>query len=218
MPLKEIAAFAQERGIFTMVDAAQSAGQIPIDVQNLGIDAYAMAGQKWLCGPGGSGALFVRRDRMGDLRPTYLRYGAFDANGFVVPPDGAARFEMGEMYNPALRAFTAGLLWIRDEVTFPWAHARVKSLAEQLANGLAKIDGVTVTTPRTRMAGLVCFTVDGMIPKAVSDAVYEKGFTIRYVDQRPGPAAVRASAGWWCTEDEVDGLVTAVGEVANSAS
>jgi L-cysteine/cystine lyase len=176
-----------------------------------------MAGQKWLCGPGGTGALFVRRDRIGDVRPTYLRYGAFDPYGFVVPPDGAARYEMGEMYNPAIRALDAGLSWIRNDVTYCWANDRAAALAVRLADGLAKIKGVQVTTPRDRMAGLVCFQIDGLAPKAVSDAAYERGYTIRYVDQRPGPAVVRASTGWWCTEEEVDGLRDAIAVIAASA-
>lgn len=218
MPLKEIAAYARERGIITMIDAAQSAGQIAVDLHDLGVDAYAMAGQKWLCGPGGTGALYVRRESMGDIRPTYLRYGAFDPHGFVVPPDGASRYEMGETHNPAIRALTAGLTWIRDEVTQDWANARVAALAKRLSAGLAQIDGVTVTTPGDRMAGLVCFAVAGMHPKAVAEAAYERGFTIRYVDQRPGPTVARASAGWWCTEAEVDGLIGAIGEIARAAS
>lgn len=218
MPLKEIAAMARERGIITVVDAAQSAGQIPVDLHDLGVDAYAMAGQKWLCGPGGSGALFVRKDRIGDIRPTYIRYGAFDPHGFVVPPEGAARYEMGETYSPAIRALTAGVTWIRDEVCFDWAHERIAALGARLADGLSKIKGVTVTTPRDRMAGLVCFTVDGLPPKQVSDAAYERGYTIRYVDQRPGPAVARASTGWWCTEEEIDGLIETIEEIAKTGN
>jgi hypothetical protein len=57
-----------------------------------------------------------------------------------------------------------------------------------------------------------------MTPKAVSDASHQRGFTIRYVDQRPGPAVVRASTGWWCSEDEVDGLIRAIGEIAREGT
>jgi selenocysteine lyase/cysteine desulfurase len=81
---------------------------------------------------------------------------------------------------------------------------------------LEAVKGVSVTTPRDRMAGLVCFTVAGMAPKAVSDAAYERGYTIRYVDQRPGPAIVRTSTGWWCSEEEIDGLRDAIAEIAAS--
>jgi L-cysteine/cystine lyase len=214
MPLKEIAALARERGILTVVDAAQSAGQIPLDLHDLGVDAYAMAGQKWLCGPGGTGAIFVRRDRIGDIRPTYLRYGAFDAHGFVVPPDGAVRYEMGEVYGPAIRALDAGLTWMREDVDLNWAYTRVAALGARLADGLARIEGVCLLTPRERMAGLVSFTVDGIPPKQLNDSAYERGFTIRSIEQRPGPAAVRASTGWWCTEGEIDGLIELISEFA----
>jgi L-cysteine/cystine lyase len=216
MPLKEIATMARARGILTLVDAAQAAGQIAVDFHDLGVDAYAIAGQKWLCGPNGSGALFVRNDAIGQIQPTYLRYGAFDPYGFVMPPEGAKRYEMGETFNPAVQGQAAGLRWLRDEVEFDWLTARVKKLGRQCHEGLSKIDGVTITTPVHNMAGLVCFTVEGKAVKDVSDAVYKRGHTIRFVDQRPGPAAVRISTGWWCTEDEVDSLVAAITEVARS--
>ena len=147
MPLKEIAAMARARGIMTLVDAAQAAGQIAVDFHDLGVDAYALAGQKWLCGPNGSGALFVRNDAIGQIQPTYLRYGAFDPYGFVMPPEGAKRYEMGETFNPAVQGQAAGLRWLRDEVEFDWLTARVKKLGRQCHEGLSKIDGVTVTTP-----------------------------------------------------------------------
>ena len=216
MPLKEIAAMARARRIITIVDAAQAAGQIAVDFHDLCVDAYAIAGQKWLCGPNGSGALFVRQDRMGHILPTYLRYGAFDQFGFVVPPPNASRYEMGETFNPAVRGQAAGLRWLKDEVGFDWLTTRHHELGQRCAEGLSKIDGVAVTSPRDRMAGLVCFTVEGKTVKDISDAVYQRGYTIRYVDQRPGPSVVRVSTGWWCTEEEVDGLVAAIAEVARA--
>ncbi|MGI8474989.1 MAG: aminotransferase class V-fold PLP-dependent enzyme [Thermomicrobiales bacterium] len=214
MPLKATAEMARPRGIMTIIDAAQAAGQIEVDLHDLGVDAYAVAGQKWLCGPGGSGALYVRADRMGEIRPTYLRYGAFDPHGFVVPPAGAARYEMGEAYNPSVRAQEAGLRFLKDDVGFAWLYERIAALGVRLWDGLQGIPGLTVTTPRDRMAGLVCFAVAGMTPKDVDSAVFERGYTIRFVDQRPGPAVVRVSTGWWCTEEEVDGLIAAVQSVA----
>lgn len=216
MPLKEIAAMARARGIMTIVDAAQAAGQIAVNFHDLGIDAYAAAGQKWLCGPNGSGALFVRADRMGQIQPTYLRYGAFDPYGFVLPPSDASRYEMGETFNPAVRGQAAGLRWLKDDVGFDWLTERNRQLGQRCLEGLSKIDGVTVTTPRGRMAGLICFQVEGKAVKDVSDAVYAQGYTIRFVDQRPGPAVVRVSTGWWCTEDEVDGLVGAIAKVVKA--
>ena len=214
MPIAEIAATARTRGILTIVDAAQAAGQIPVDVHALGVDAYAVSGQKWLCGPGGTGALFVRRDRLADVRPTYIRSGSFDPSGFVVPLPGAARYEMGEHFNPAMRAQEAGLQWLVEEVGLDWLQTRIAALGARCADGLRRIPEVTLTTPRDRMAGLVCFTLDGWHPKALADALHERGLTIRHVEQRPCPTVARVSIGWWNTEAEIDRLVTTVAELA----
>jgi L-cysteine/cystine lyase len=214
MPLRELAAEARRHGIVTIVDAAQAAGQIPVNLHDLGVDAYALSGQKWLCGPGGSGALYVRRDAMALIRPTYIRSGGFDATGFVLPRAGAVRYEMGEVYNPATRAQAAGLHWLVDEVGLDWAYDRIRTLGRRSWDGLRRIPGVTVITPDDRMAGIVCFNVAGWPAKAVADALGERGFTIRHVEQPPCPVSVRVSNGWWNTEDEVDSFVAAVAELA----
>lgn len=214
MPLRELAREARQRGILTIVDAAQAAGQIPVNLHDLGVDAYALSGQKWLCGPGGTGALYVRRDRLGTIRPTYLRYGTFDPAGFVVPTPGAARYEMGERYDPATRAQLAGLRWLVDDVGLDWLYSRIAALGRRCWDKLHEILGTTIITPRDRMAGIVCFNVGGWPEKALADALYTKGFTVRHVDQKPCPLTVRVSTGWWNTEDEVDGFVGAVAELA----
>lgn len=217
MPLREVATEARRRGIVTIVDAAQAAGQIPVNLHELGVDAYALSGQKWLCGPGGSGALYVRRDAMALIKPTYIRYGGFDATGFVMPRAGAERYEMGEVYNPATRAQAAGLRWLVDEVGLDWAYDRIASLGRRCWDGLRQVPGVKVVTPGDRMAGIVCFTIAEWQAKAAADALGERGFTIRHVEQPPCPVSVRVSTGWWNTEDEVDRFVAAVAELADAA-
>ena len=68
---------------------------------------------------------------------------------------------------------------------------------------------MTVTTPRDRMAGLVCFTVDGMEPPDVAAKLFERGINIRYVVYPPNPTVARVSCGWWNTEEEIDTIVAA---------
>jgi L-cysteine/cystine lyase len=216
MPLKELAAEATRRGIVTIVDAAQAAGQIPADLHDLGVDAYALSGQKWLCGPGGTGALYIRRDCFGLFRPTYLRYGAFDPAGFVVPPAGAVRYEMGGLYHPVLRGQEAGLRWLIDEVGLDWLWDRIASLGRRCWHGLSETMGVTVTTPPDRMAGIVCFNADGWPAKELAEALVARGYAIRHVDQRPCPLTVRVSTGWWNTEAEIDAFVASVAELAQN--
>ena len=217
MPIKQIAAWARERGILTIIDAAQGGGHVAIDFQDLGVDVYSMAGQKWLCGPNASGIMLVRQESLGYFRPSYVRGGSWDEYGFYAPPSGAVRFENGEMFGPAIEAFDAGLKWLRDDVGFDWLVARNAALGKRAHKALSKIKGVTVTTPATNMAGMVCFITEGMHPKAVSEAVAEKGYTIRYVEARPCPTSARISTSWWTTEEEVDGLCEAIAQVAKAA-
>ena len=217
MPLKQIAAFAKSRNILTLVDGAQSGGQIAINLHDLGVDAYAVPGQKWFCGPEGTGAFYVRRDRFADFVPSYLRYASFDETGFVIPNSTAQRYEVGEFYGPAVLAQEATLRWMRDEVGLDWMYERTATLGRRLRDAIAAIDGVSVLTPRDRMAGLVNFNVAGLAPKAVSDALYEQGLTIRYVTAHPCPHSARAATGWWNTEEEVDGLAAAIAGIVAAA-
>ncbi len=217
VPLAEVAAVARRRHALLIVDGAQSAGQIPLDLHALGVDAYAMSGQKWLCGPEATGALFVRRDRFADVQPTFLRYAQFDPGGYLIPVPGAQRYEIGEFYGPAVLALAAALAWLRDEVGLDWAYARTAELGRRVWDGLSGIAGVTVTTPRERMAGLVCFTAEGIAPKEMAARLYERNLTIRYVETKPCPNVARVAAAWWTTKEEVDRLIAAVGAIAAEA-
>ena len=216
MPIKEIAAWARTQGILTVIDAAQGGGQLNIDFHDLDVDVYSMAGQKWLCGPNASGIMLVRKESLGYFRPTYLRGGSWDEQGFVTPAAGAARFENGEMFGPAVAAFDAGLQWLRDDVGFAWLTKRNATLGKRAWAGLSKAKGVTVVTPENTMAGMVCFNIDGMHPRDVSMELAERGFTIRYVEAHPCPTTARVSASWWTTEEEVDGLVAAIADIAKN--
>ena len=85
-------------GVSLLLDGAQSVGAVPVDVDELGCDFYAGSGQKWLCGPEGSGCLYVRPERLDDLVIPWPGYGSL-ADGMraleLLPADGAARFDHG---------------------------------------------------------------------------------------------------------------------------
>ncbi|MBA2276145.1 MAG: aminotransferase class V-fold PLP-dependent enzyme [Chloroflexia bacterium] len=215
-PLREIAAMAERYGAMVIVDAAQSAGQVPINLEESGVAVYAMAGQKWLCGPEGTGALYVRESRFADIGPTHVRYAQSDVSGYILPAPGARRYEMGEAYAPSILGMEATLLWLRDEVGFDWLYRRIAALADRFLYGLSQTPGVTVHSPKGKIGGLVCFNVEGLAPIDVAAALYERGQTIRYVAYPPGPEVARASVGWWNTEEEVDGLVADIGALERS--
>jgi L-cysteine/cystine lyase len=214
LPMREISELARQHELMVVVDGAQSAGQVPVDLHAMGIDAYAMAGQKWLCGPEATGLLYVRRDRFADIAPTYARYGQFEPSGYFIPAQGAMRYEIGEFYSPAVAAQEAALGWLRDDVGFAWAHDRIAALGADFRRRLTTIDGVTVVTPSEPMAGLVNFMIAGLSPQEVTAQLYERGYTIRYVEYAPCTVSARASIGWWNTEEEVAGIAAAIAELA----
>ena len=216
IPLEEISALARQHGALVVVDGAQSAGQVPIDLHGSGVDAYALPGQKWLCGPEGTGALYVRRDRLADIAPTFLRYAQYEVSGYLIPAPGARRFEIGEFYSPSILAQNAALTWLRDEVGLDWAYARTVEMGQRVQRGVEQIEGVSVITPAHRAAGLICFTGEGITPQEITSQLYERGMTIRYVDVAPNPPIARVSAAWWNTEEEIDELLAAIAEIVSA--
>jgi L-cysteine/cystine lyase len=218
LPLREISELARRHELMVVVDGAQSAGQVPVDLHALDVDAYAMAGQKWLCGPEGTGLLYVRRDRFADIAPTFSRYGQFDPSGYFIPAQGAMRYEIGEFYSPAVAAQEAALCWLRDDVGLVWAYERIATLGAEFRRRLTSIEGVKIATPSAPMAGLVNFTVAGLTPQDVTSQLYERGYIIRYVETAPCTVSARASIGWWNTEEEVAGLAAAVADLADQGT
>ena len=215
MPVRELADAAHAAGAVLIIDAAQGAGEVPVDVKTLDVDAYACSGQKWLCGPSGTGALYVRPDRMEDFRLTFAGYGAGkaarDLSAFEMTAD-ARRYEAITLHGPSLDALRVGLEWLQgDEVGFPWAHERIATLGRRCHDALSRLPGVTTIAPAEGIAGLVAFTVAGMEPEAVTVALEEQGFFIRHVEY---PAANRISTCFYNTEDEIDAAALAVGELA----
>ena len=108
LPVRELAG----QGIPVLVDGAQSAGAIPVDVGELGCDFYTVSGQKWLLGPDGTGALYVRPELIDQLPvpfPSYFSQQSYEETGAFAPAPGAARFEPGTLPAPALAGLEAAL-------------------------------------------------------------------------------------------------------------
>lgn len=215
MPVAELAELARGLGARTLVDGAQSAGAIPVDAKALGVDFYAVPGQKWLCGPEGTGALYVAQSALPDVDPTFCGYMAAssvqaDAPAFV-PRPGAARFEVGMPLPAAVAGLAASLSWL-EGLGWTWCRERIASLALRLRRHLLEA-GAQVLTPGAAMngpvSGLVSFRVPGRAPTEVAAALRRQGYLVRTI---PEPHdAVRASTGFFNTEDEIDGLAEAVG-------
>jgi L-cysteine/cystine lyase len=211
LPLAEISAAAHERGVLVLVDAAQAFGAMPVDMASLGVDFYSISGQKWLCGPEGTGALYSAQNAISQIRTTFAGYGTIDGyndyGGFLVKEDGR-RFEQGTMHLPDLAGQLAAITWMTSTLGEEWAYRRIHDLAALARSELAKLDGVEVITGPVH-AGLVSFGVGDLDPQDLVQRLADRSILVRAI---PRPAAVRLSAGCFVTEDELTAGVAAIGE------
>lgn len=188
-------------GVPVLLDAAQAVGAVPLDMHALGCDFYAGSGQKWLCGPEGSGCLFVREDRLDELLVPWPGYGSLADPTQpleLVPSEGVARFDHG--FPPGMRSTWAlASLEVLAEAGWEWVHERAAELAARLASALAQ-RGLEVS-PRGRST-LVSWAAED--PAAEVQRLAADGFVVRSI---PARGLVRASVGAWSSEEELDGLV-----------
>lgn len=220
LPIRELADATHAAGALFICDAAQSCGMVPSDVYALGVDAYACSGQKWLCGPDGTGALFVRKDRLGDIQMSAMgyhsvRHGMSDYEGHFVPPAAASRYQMATIYPASIVALSASLRWITEEIGWDWAYQRIAALGSACYEALAALDGVTILTPRDRMAGLIHFNVAGIAPAALCERMAKQGVVAR---STPDPVAVRVATGFYNTEGDIARLIAAIRDAQQAAS
>ena len=181
-----------------LVDGAQSVGAIPVDTG--GADFYTVSGQKWLCGPDATGALYVRDpDSIRVALPTYWSREAHDPDGAFEPRAGAGRFDTGPIPVPSLAGLETALR-LAPESCFADARAVTDRCRELLAE---RFDVVTPPGEAT----LVSFRPRADSAETVS-MLYEAGVVVRDI---PETGLVRVSCGYWTTEEHVDRLLAALG-------
>lgn len=219
-PAEEVGATAREAGIPFLLDACQSVGQLPVDVERIGCDMLSATGRKFLRGPRGTGFLYVRRSMLEKLQPPFLDLHAATwtaPDRYEIRGD-ARRFENWE-------TSVAGKLGlgVAAEYALSWGldaiSERVCGLADQLRDLLTAVDGVAVHDQGRRRCGIVTFTVNGVPCAEVRERLRAAGVNTsvsgasssRYdLPSRGLDEVVRASVHYYNTEDELDRLIAAL--------
>jgi L-cysteine/cystine lyase len=187
-------------GVPILLDAAQALGAIAVDVHELGVDFYAGSGQKWMCGPEGSGALYVRPDRLDELEPPFPSYTTVadhDAPLFSGLAEGSARLDDG--FPSAIRStWAVASMGVLAGAGWAWVQERATSGAEQLA-ALLRARGHQVA-PRGRST-LVSWSAEDADAEVTRLAAH--GVIVRSI---PSARLVRASVGAWTSEEEIERL------------
>lgn len=219
-PVVEVGEVARRHGIPFLLDACQSVGHVPVDVEAIGCDMLSATSRKFLRGPRGEAFLFVRSDFMDRLDPVFVEL----HNATLITPDryelrdDAKRFETWEKNYANVVGLGAATRYALD-LGMERIWSRISSLAETTRSALSEVPGVTMHDKGTVQGGIVMFAVDGWSSDAVKDALRARAINVSTstrssapvdMDQRGLDDLVRASVHVFNTEDEIDTLVGAV--------
>lgn len=223
-PAAEVGARCRDRDVCFVLDACQAAGQLPLDVDDLGCDVLSATGRKFVRGPRGTGFLYVRERWIGRIEPPLLDLHAAEwtaPDRFEIRAD-ARRFENWES-DQAGRLGLGAAIDYALEIGVEQIWGRLRDLAARMRSELGGIDGVVVHDKGAIKGGIVTFTVDGRDSADVSAALWAAGVNTSVTtpshhrfDGRPLPPMVRASAHAYNTDEEVDRLLEVVSGLPGS--
>ena len=191
-----------EVGVPVILDGAQGAGAIPLDVRALGCAAYAAAGQKWLCGPDGSGFLWIDpafAERVEVVTPSYLTFEDVGAGLEGEFKATAQRFDTPTLSREALAA-AAATMRLLEEAGLDAVHDRAATLARRLADELRERGREVAPRGHTT---LVSWSEED--DEAARDRLAAEGVVIRNL---PGRSLLRASVGAWNDESDLERLLS----------
>lgn len=222
-PAEEVGALCGEHGVFYVLDACQSAGQVPLDVGTIGCDVLSGTGRKYLRGPRGTGFLYVSERALDVLEPPFIDLHAADwtrVDDYEWRPD-ARRFENWETYYAGKAGLGAAVDYALD-VGIETTAVRIADLAARLRNGLESLNRVAVHDKGARRGGIVTFTVDGVDATSVHAQLLARRINTSTsgpdrarldLEPRGLPTVIRASTHYYNSEDEIDAVIAAVDEV-----
>jgi selenocysteine lyase/cysteine desulfurase len=216
-PAEAVGEIARQAGVFFLLDATQSVGQLPVDVGRIGCHALAGTSRKYLRGPRGAGFLWVAREWIDRLEPPLMEGHAaewVEPDRYVLRPDGK-RFEVWEANYAARLGFGVAVEYaLALGLERIWQ--RVHGLGEALRERLSAVPGVTVRDLGAVRGGIVSFTVDrveaarvkaALRAAAINVSVSPARGTLLDMRARGLPEVVRASVHYYNTEAEIDRLV-----------
>ncbi|WP_422375842.1 aminotransferase class V-fold PLP-dependent enzyme [Roseibium sp.] len=222
-PAEEVGDIARSAGILYLLDACQSAGQIPLNVHEIGCHMLSGTGRKYLRGPRGTGFLYVSDNVLDQIEPPFIDLQSanwLDDTSYELVPH-ARRFETWERY-------VAGQIGLGVAVTYAIGFGmerlanRTCALGAQLRSELAGVDGVTVHDKGKRKGGIVTFTLAGETPEQTKLRLAEQGINVSVstagsaridLPHRGLDAVVRASLHAFNSEEEIERFVKALGRI-----
>jgi len=219
-PVAEVGRLARTAGVPLLLDACQSAGQLPLDVEELGCDVLSGTGRKFLRGPRGTGFLWVRRALIEELEPPFLdlHSAELETDGSYRIRSDARRFENWETYYAGKVGLGVAVDYALD-IGIEASWERILELAARLRAGLGELESVTLLDRGAAQGAIVTFDVAGRSAADVQRHLAARRINVSVTETTPsqiGAATfathVRSSVHYYNTDDEVDALAAAIAE------
>ncbi|MEX2461528.1 MAG: aminotransferase class V-fold PLP-dependent enzyme [Paenibacillaceae bacterium] len=225
VPIVEIAEICKDSKVLLLVDAAQTAGTVPIDVQKMGIDILAFPGHKGLLGPQGTGGLYIHP--MVDLEPLLHGGTGSQSEAIEQPSVRPDRYEAGTQNTVGVVGLNEGVKCILQQ-TVETIHSKEWMLTQRLMEGIQGIKGIQILGPKigedkTGIVSFVMQQVDASELAFILDQSFQiavrAGFHCTPLGHQTAgtteTGAVRASVGFYTTEEEVEHFIHAIKEINN---
>jgi selenocysteine lyase/cysteine desulfurase len=215
-PVKEIAALARSKNIFYMVDGAHPPGMMPVDVQEIGCDAYVTCGHKWLCGPKGTGFLFIKKDLIDSITPVWgggEATGPFDLEKQTIEwLPTAHRYTFATQNNALYFALITAIDFFR-RIGLDNVQARTQYMANMLRDKLKQFSSVDILTPDDSRSAITGFYVRGTDYLDIAKHLSQKeNMRIRIVPEA-NLKSIRLSTHVFNAPEDVDLLIKGLKEI-----
>ena len=220
-PVRELAKACRARGIPLLVDGSQAAPHLPIDVQSLGCDFYALTGHK-LFGPTGTGMLWARRELLAEMPPFFgggemIRTVSFDGTTFA---DAPHKFEAGTPNIAGFIGLGAAIDYV-NEIGLDRIGAAERDLRDYATAALKSVPGLRLFGEAKDKVAVFAFLIDGVHAHDLATLLDHEGVAVRsghhcahpLMQFYSVPATARASLAFYNKREEVDALVTAIAKV-----
>jgi L-cysteine/cystine lyase len=210
LPLAEITAAIHQYSqandrIYVLVDAAQSVGLLPLNLDELGIDFYAFTGHKWWCGPEGVGGLYIRPDLIEDLNPTFIGWRGLDYSQPELPLiNDARRYEVATSAYPLYAGLRASIELHQALGSSIDRATKIISLATYLWEQLQQVPGIKCLNQTAPQSGLVSFQVESDKHGTLVQLLEDNHFYLRTIVD---PDCIRACTHYFTTIAEIDELI-----------
>lgn len=225
LDLKSISAVAHKHNCLFIVDASQSAGALPIDVKDMGIDLLAFTGHKSLYGLSGIGGLYIKEGL--DLKPLKTGGTGVKSEELLQPKEMPLYYESGTPNMPGIVSLNAGLAWI-EKTGIEIIHSRKKMLLEKVYNELRNYPAVRCYNSTTHNSySNFCFNIGEMVPEEIHyilessyDIHVRSGLHCAPLILKPIEAypwgTVRMSPSYFTSEVEIDKFIEAIKEIVQT--